>query len=124
MAHVLIIDDDPLGRSLLRRILTSIGHSVWESMDGEAGLRDFRARHTDLVICDIMLPGMDGIETIAAIRRDSTQVKILVISGGSVHCVSGDLLRTAVAAGADRKIAKPITPDSLRTALDALLSAA
>jgi DNA-binding response OmpR family regulator len=93
MADVLIIDDAPLMREVLTRILERAGHTVREADDGRSGMAEFQDRRPELVITDMMMPEMDGIETIRAMRREDPEVPIIAISGG-------DEVNSAAALGA------------------------
>jgi len=120
LASVLVIDDDPAMRSTLRRILERDDHEVHEAEDGDRGIRAFRARPTDVVITDIIMPGKEGIETILELREEAPGVRILVISGGGTM-EAETMLDDATAIGADSSLAKPFTIDQLRDAVSALL---
>ena len=80
--------------------------------DGEQGLALFRRERPDLVICDLVMPRPDGIETIAQIRRESAVIKIIAISG-SDHSMNADGLASALETGADDVIVKPFHADDL-----------
>ena len=71
-SRVLVVDDDDTVREVLRRYLTRDGHEVIEAADGITGLGLVRSQHPDLVVLDLMLPGMDGLEVCREIRRTST----------------------------------------------------
>jgi len=82
MACILVIDDEPIVRTVIRKYLEIEGHEVVEAPDGEVGLELFRAKPTDLVITDILMPNKEGIETIREFRRDFPELKIIAMSGG------------------------------------------
>ena len=84
MSHILIIDDDILICQLLRRILEQLGHRVTDAQDGRKGLNAFQADPADLVITDLIMPGMEGIETIMEMKRRFPGTKIIAMSGGGV----------------------------------------
>jgi len=112
MATVLIIDDEAMVRSLLRQVLRREGLDVIEARDGVEGLEMFRSRPSDVVICDLIMPRADGIETIAGIRRLAPTVKIIAISGGGrKHAV--EILKVASDMGADHVLGKPFNIDQL-----------
>src|SRR5215475_9368973 len=77
MTHILLIDDDPLVRYSVRTILEGAGHEVTEADNGRGGLECFRATRYDAVITDIIMPDMEGIETIRAIRALDKQMPVL-----------------------------------------------
>lgn len=121
MARVLVIDDDEEIRTLVRAMLTGVGHEVEDAIDGEEGLRIFEERSTDLVITDINMPGMDGHDVIKAFRGLNAGVPIVAMSGGGA--VSGDdLLINAAALGAVEVIMKPFEFGQLVGSVDRALS--
>jgi two-component system, chemotaxis family, chemotaxis protein CheY len=122
LATILVIDDDARMRRMIGRMLAAAGHAVVEAAEGEAGLRQFRARRPAVVITDILMPGREGIETILEIRRLAPDAKIIAISGGG-HSGDADFLEMAEHLGADATLAKPFAADELTEALRRLLPA-
>jgi DNA-binding response OmpR family regulator len=120
IARILIIDDEPAIRRILRIHLERAGHQVTEAPDGRAGLDLHAADPADLIITDLFMPDFDGIETIRELRRVGRGVKVIVVSGGDS---SGRLsmLGDAKLLGADRAFAKPAKPEDLLTAIRELL---
>ncbi len=104
MASVLVIDDESTIRALVRRILSSARYSVTEAADGRDGLEYLAAERPAVVITDIFMPNMEGLETIREIRRRSPDTKILAISGSDF---SPKYLGTAQLFGADAVLRKP-----------------
>src|ERR1700722_10762654 len=82
MPRILVIDDEPFVREALERVLQSPAITVVGAADAAAGLAIMRNSPVDLVIIDVILPGMDGVEAIKEIRRDHPAVRIIAISGG------------------------------------------
>ncbi len=118
MASILIIDDDKAIRKTLTEILRYEGYKIDEAADGEEGLRKFSNTSYDLVLCDVKMPKMDGIEFLEKSRAINSDVPIIVISGhGNIETAV-----EAVKKGAFDFISKP--PDlnrlliTLRNALD------
>jgi CheY-like chemotaxis protein len=112
MASVLVIDDDPITRTVVGAILESAGHIVSEAADGDAGLTTFSSIWPDLVITDILMPGKDGIETIRELRTISPAVKIIALSG-DVRFDGPGILEAARLLGADEVMEKPFRNDQL-----------
>ena len=81
MARILVVDDDKAVRLLLRAMLEHQGHSVVEAENGAEGLQCYRAAPTDLVITDIQMPVMDGLQMITELRGAFPTAKIIAISG-------------------------------------------
>ncbi|MCP1335552.1 response regulator transcription factor [Futiania mangrovi] len=110
---VLIVDDDSLVRATLRLFLEGDRWEVIDARNGKQALDQLRARAFDAIVTDLMMPEMEGIETILKIRQSGIKAPILVISGGfSVRQApdgSGvaDLLRMSRELGATETLAKP-----------------
>jgi len=81
VARILVVDDDTAVRLLLRTVLERRGHAVVEAENGAEGLQYYRAAPTDLVITDIQMPVMDGLQMIKELRSAFPTVKIIAISG-------------------------------------------
>lgn len=122
MAHILIIDDDELICELLRRTLESAGYRVTEASEGRKGLAAHQATPADLVITDLVMPGMEGIEAIMEFRRRAPKLKIIAMSGGGVGS-GGDYLRMASKFGATRTLFKPFMPKDLLSMVAEVLGA-
>jgi two-component system, chemotaxis family, chemotaxis protein CheY len=109
---ILIIDDDPVIRRTLSRILAREEHDVYVACDGKDGTDVFNNGRCDLVITDLIMPRQGGIETIAQIRQLDPAVKIIAMSGGN-RTMNTDSLTSAVETGANDFIAKPFDLDDL-----------
>jgi two-component system, chemotaxis family, chemotaxis protein CheY len=104
MPRVLVVDDAEYARDILKKILISGGYEIaGEAGDGEAAVREFSRTNPDIIIVDMIMPKMNGIETIRAIKKINPNAKILVISadGQMAH------IEEAVKAGALSYINKP-----------------
>ena len=106
MAKVLIIEDNATNMTLAMFLLQSVGHSVLSASDAEAGLALARAEQPNLILMDIQLPGMDGLEATALLKRDEATRAIPVIALTAL-AMKGDEARIR-AAGCDGYIAKPM----------------
>jgi CheY-like chemotaxis protein len=82
LARILIIDDDQYVRDVLRQMLEPEGYEVDDACNGDDGVRIFSEQRQDLVITDILMPGMGGVHIIMELRLLSPDVKIIAISGG------------------------------------------
>ncbi len=120
MADIVVIDDETRYRRLIAQVLTGAGHDVRQAGDGAEGLTMCRQRSPELVITDLVMPGMEGIETILQLARECPEVPVLAISGAEPASV---YLRAATALGAASALAKPFTVDQLLTDVDRLLAA-
>ena len=105
---ILVVEDDPTVREVVARYLTRDGHRVVESPTGPDGLNAFRSQHPDLVVLDLMLPGLDGLSVCRAIRSESsTPVIMLTALGEESDRVAG------LEVGADDYLVKPFSPREL-----------
>jgi two-component system cell cycle response regulator DivK len=106
MATILIIEDNPANMALAIFLLQSAGHAVLSATDAEGGLTLARAEQPDLILMDIQLPGMDGLEATALLKQDDATRAIPVIALTAL-AMKGDEERIR-AAGCDGYIAKPL----------------
>ena len=118
MAEILVIDDDRQMRQLLVRILEGSGYRVCQAENGRVGIDLFRRRRPALVISDIMMPDVEGIETIRTLRRDEPTLPIIAISGGGEPVY----LRAATCLGASAALEKPFAGDALVMLVGSLLA--
>jgi len=79
--QILVIDDEPLVRSLLKQVLENRGHTVTEAGNGQEGVRLFREHHFDLVVTDHGMPVMNGLDAAFRIKKQNPQVPVLLITG-------------------------------------------
>ena len=79
--RVLTIDDEPMVREILATYLEDSGFDVIQASNGPAGIELIRREHPDLVLCDLRMPGMDGLQVLAAVTREFPDLPILVVSG-------------------------------------------
>ena len=122
MAKVLIVEDNPANMKLATFLLQSAGHTVFSATDAEAGLTMARGEQPDLILMDIQLPGMDGLEATALLKRDDATRDIPVIALTAL-AMKGDEERIR-AAGCDGYIAKPLAYRDFLAIISAQLVAA
>jgi len=119
MAHILIIDDDPQIRDVLRIALRQAGHDVTEAGDGAEGLAKAQRGKADLIVLDIGLPEMDGLELCRRLRADhDTPVLFLTARDDEIDRVLGFEL------GGDDYVTKPFSPRELLARIRAILKRA
>jgi DNA-binding NtrC family response regulator len=117
MARIFVVDDEPDLRETLRRMLSRAGHEVAEFGSGAAALRAFEASPADLVITDLMMPGMDGLAVTARVRELDALVPVVVITAFATVDSAVSALRN----GAWDYLAKPFSPEALRVVVDRAL---
>ena len=120
MAKVLIVEDNPANMSLAVCLLKSAGHTVLNAADAEAGLTLARDEQPHLILMDIQLPGMDGLQATALLKGDDATSAIPVIALTAL-AMKGDEERIR-AAGCDGYIAKPLAYKEFLATVSAQLS--
>lgn len=121
MPRILVVDDDPLVRAMLHQVLERAGYEVEVAEDGESAYRLCQEHPIDLIIMDMVMPGKGGAETIAEVRRDFPEVRIVAMSGGGRTGPYG-YLKLAERFGAERVFPKPLERDTILEAIDELLT--
>ena len=116
MAKILIVDDEEHVRAALKQVLERAGYEVVVAATGNEGLELMKHEGADLVITDVIMPGIDGISTARKIREQYRDTRIIVISGGGKTAPdpyepdaisTRSYLASASKAGADRALTKP-----------------
>jgi two-component system cell cycle response regulator DivK len=117
---VLYVEDNEYNRKIVRQLLSRTRYRLQEAMDGEAALGMVRAERPDLILMDVQLPKMSGLDVTRALRDDpaTANVPIIVVTS---FALSGDDQR-AMAAGASAYIAKPYSPRELLALINTFLS--
>ncbi|MEO7390712.1 MAG: response regulator [Ramlibacter sp.] len=120
MALVLVVDDDRMMRTVAAHALSMGGHQVIEAADGTEGLELARTRQPQLILCDVVMPGISGFEFVSALRQEAGISDLPVI----MLTAMGDRanMRTGMNSGADDYIAKPFSVTELNEAVKALLA--
>jgi signal transduction histidine kinase/CheY-like chemotaxis protein len=117
--RILVVDDEPVVVESVARMLESQGHQVNSALDGTAGLRRFCEQSFDLVLSDIVMPGMGGAEFVERLRAIDPDVRVLIMTGHIAHEQVEQLLRD----GALGVVRKPFVIDELLAAVAAARSA-
>ncbi|MFZ3359397.1 MAG: response regulator [Xanthobacteraceae bacterium] len=116
MARILLIDDDRTIRTTVALLLKRAGHEIVAAEDGAGGLAKIDAGRFDLLIVDIFMPGMDGLETIQRVHRHQPGLPVIVMSGLIFRSASApppDFLKMATKLGAMKSLRKPFRPNEL-----------
>jgi CheY-like chemotaxis protein len=119
--RILVIDDEDLIRELVKEMLEAEGYVVSTAANGKEGVRVFHKELPDLIITDIFMPEMEGLETIRELQRVSPNVKIIAISGGGEKGMLS-FLSHAKRFGALRALEKPFSRQELITTVGELLA--
>ena len=121
MKRIMIIDDDEKFRAVLKKVLGHYGYTTVEAADGEKAMEEMERNPADIAIVDIIMPVMDGLETIIRMHSEYPFVKFIAISGGG-RIGPQSYLDTAEKLGAFRSFTKPIDNRQLLKAVDELLT--
>lgn len=121
MPAILIVDDDSMVRKMLVKVFQIENYITLEASDGYSALRIFRDENVDVVITDIVMPDMEGIETIRELRKINPDVKIIAFSGGGSLAPDG-YLKIAASMGAKYTFQKPFDINELKEAVKKLLN--
>ena len=118
--HILIVEDNPTNMELMVYLLTAFGYQVEPAVDGSAGLAKARLHPPDLVICDIEMPGLTGLEVIQELRAHP-QTRPIPALAVTAYAMVGDRDRI-LAAGFDGYISKPIDPETFVKEVESFLT--
>jgi two-component system alkaline phosphatase synthesis response regulator PhoP len=116
MTKILVIDDEPTIVNLVQAYLKPEGYEVFTAIDGISGLKAVRAFKPDLIVLDVMLPGMDGLELLSRLRRES-QVYVILLTARTEET---DKI-VGLSVGADDYVTKPFSPRELVARVKAAL---
>lgn len=123
MARVLVIEDTPPVRMAIVDVLSELGYEVVEAANGRLGLETLQSTRFELVITDVLMPELDGVEVIKAIRTRYPNLKVLAISGGAPNLPAGYVLKMTEMFQADGVLYKPFLNEELASAVERLLIA-
>ena len=117
-AKVLVIDDSGLARKNLRRMLQGVGHEVLEAQDGMAALEMYFADKPDVVLLDLVMSGMYGLDVLKKLRQLDPAARVVVVSA-DIQTPSRDLAREY---GAGAFLSKPVEEADVLSAVNAVLN--
>lgn len=123
MAKILVIDDEPSILLMIKKMVEKAGHEADLALNGNEGIEKIEKNKPDLVITDIIMPQMEGLETILELRKKYPKLKIITISGGGRVGPEG-YLSSAKLLGADRIFQKPLVQKDFMEAVTTLLNEA
>ncbi len=115
---ILVVEDTFDTRKLVKAMLMLEGFTVYEAADGKEGLAQAQGAHPDMIVTDIRMPEMSGIEMVERLRQDKSFEKtpILVLSA------FGDEITHAIKAGANGALLKPVMPENILRAIKRMLN--
>jgi CheY-like chemotaxis protein len=122
--NILLADDDPILREIAGEYLRQAGFTVTLAVDGSEALKAAKAVAFDLIITDMVMPNLDGIELLQALKSTSPATPVVGISGGIAGANADLLLRAARAVGAVSVLSKPLARDKFLQHVTAALRAA
>jgi two-component system, chemotaxis family, chemotaxis protein CheY len=118
MAKLLVVDDSSLSRRISRRILEDAGHAVTDVADGLAALESYALDRPDLVLLDVTMAGMDGLEVLGQLRAMDPEARVVMVTAD----VQTSTRTLAGAGGAVGFVSKPLTPGTVLRAVDEALA--
>lgn len=118
---VVVVDDHADMRDFVKAALEREGYEVRTAADGGHALASLGQRGADLLITDIFMPGVQGFETISRCRAEFPEMKIIVISGGTILGLKHDFLSTAALLHVSATLRKPFTAEQLLGAVRKVL---
>ncbi|MEB0133731.1 response regulator [Actimicrobium sp. CCC2.4] len=122
MAHILVVEDDIQFRQMLVHMLQKDQHKITMASDGMEAMQLLRNLEPDLILTDILMPHMDGVEIILALSQQSNTIPIIAMSGGR-RAISSDFnLESASLLGVKAVLAKPFSHADLRRVIGEMLA--
>jgi len=115
--HILVLEDDQAISAALDMILTEAGYDVDVAETGEAALELFEQKQFDLIIADLKLPGINGMEVIKQVKEKKPEMEVIVITGVGTQPIAEEALEL----GAHDFLPKPFTDDQIKTAINEAL---
>ena len=119
MASILVVDDDDNTRSLIKTILERRGHQVSVAQNGLEGLARFEEGPQDLVVTDLVMPGIGGLALVAELQRRQSPPKVLIVSGNKVRPDAD--MSSLQGRGLVAFVQKPFTPTELAQSVQSLI---
>lgn len=123
MAKILVVDDQRIQRVVLEATLTHGGHDTIQAESGAKAIFEYNNNDIDIVITDVLMPDMNGIELCFKLREINADAKIIVISGGQVNSpgAADEYLRLGSKSGALKTFIKPVDPQNLLNCIKELM---
>jgi CheY-like chemotaxis protein len=107
MPHILVIEDDDQMRNMIQKMLERAGYDVIAAAGGSEAMAKFDKQQIKLIVTDILMPNMDGVEVITKLRRRKPTPTIVAISGGGAYLQARDCIEWAKSLGVEHTFTKP-----------------
>lgn len=120
MPKIMLVEDDEIGRFAFRSLLDSAGCEVVDVENGLEAVRKLQEIEFDIVITDVFMPEMDGVELIREIREAFPEMKVVAVSGGGGGFTAAHTTNMMSNLGADAVLQKPVTNKELLAVVDTL----
>jgi two-component system chemotaxis response regulator CheY len=120
MSRVLVVEDHAPMRAIMAAVLQSMGHQVFQAGNGREALEVQKEARAELMLTDLFMPEMEGLETIRRMRALYPELRIMAVSGGSSRGDAGDYLEMAQKFGAKATLRKPFTIKEMTDAVTAV----
>ncbi len=120
-ARILLVEDDEAGSAVFSRILRDAGYDVAVTSDGREAIQLLKKENFDVVLTDMLMPNVDGVELLIFIRSMPQKPVVVPMSGGGSHLSASQMLSLAVKMGALAPLVKPFTRDQLLGAIASVL---
>jgi CheY-like chemotaxis protein len=120
MSRVLVVEDHAPMRAIMVAVLETMGHQVFEAGHGREALKVQETAQAELMLTDLFMPEMEGLETIRRMRDLYPSLRIMAVSGGSSRGDAGDYLEMARKFGAAAALRKPFTIKEMTDAVTSL----
>lgn len=121
MAKILVIEDEDLVLEAMRIMLEEGGHCVTSAANGQEGMNALKAARFDVIVTDIVMPEVDGLELLTEVKKLYPDTKIVAVSGGG-RISPSDYLQTAKVLGADCILSKPFAMSDLVNSVNEVLA--
>ena len=117
MAKILLVDDALFALNVLAKMIGNEGYQIVRATDGEEGLAEIEAGIPDIIISDLLMPNIDGLSFLRAIRKDHPKLPVIILSAN----IQTSVRQKCLDAGASVFMHKPPNPEELRAAIEGLL---
>lgn len=118
MAKILIIDDAKFSRFMVVSLVKALGHEILEAENGQTGLEKVTTEHPDIIITDLLMPEMDGVELLETLKQRNIATPVIVLSSN----IQQTMQQKCMELGAAAFITKPLNKEKLHECINTMLS--